>query len=380
MKSSSGRILTTHAGSLPRSDPLVNLLAARNRGEPVDAEAFELEARASTRQVIQWQSQAGIDIGNNGEQSRVSFSTYVTFRMSGFGGSASRNLPRDRKEYPGLVRPRVIDLRITPKCIGPVMYERLDEVEKECNDFLKHLGDSGVQFEETFMTAASPGIIALTMRNDFYPTYEDYVFAIAEEMRKEYELIVSKGLLLQLDCPDLAMERNTSYQDEPLSAFQDLVRLNIRAINRAARNIPRDRVRMHVCWGNTEAPHHYDVPLADILPLLYEANVGALVLEMANPRHAHEYKVFRQYPLPQHMLLVTGVIDTKTNYIEHPEVVADRLERVVQAVGDPTRVIAGTDCGFETSAGSGRVEKGIVWEKLRAMRQGAEIASQAIAW
>jgi len=380
MKRSAGRILTSHAGSLPRSDALVNLLAARHRGEPVDGEVFELEAGMSTRQVIQRQSQAGIDIGNNGEQSRVSFSTYVTFRMSGFGGRAQRNLHRDRKEYPGLVRPRVIDLMVTPKCIGPVSYERLDDVEKECNDFLKSLADTRAQFQETFMTAASPGIIALTMQNDYYPTYEDYVFTIAEEMRKEYELIVSKGLLLQLDCPDLAMERNVSYQDEPLSAFQDLVGLNIRAINRAVRNIPRDQVRMHVCWGNNEAPHHYDVPLADILPLLYQANVGALVLEMANPRHAHEYKLFRQYPLPDHLLLVAGVIDTKTNYIEHPEVVADRLERVVQAVGDPTRVIAGTDCGFETSAGSGRVEKGIVWEKLRAMRQGAEFASQAIAW
>ena len=380
MKRSAGRILTTHAGSLPRTDALVDLLAARHRGEPVHGESFELEAEASTRQVIERQSQAGIDIGNNGEQSRVSFSTYVTFRMSGFGGSAPRNRHRDQKEYPGVVRPRVVNLMVAPKCIGPVRYERLDEVEKECNDFLNYLGGCGVQFAETFMTAASPGIIALTMRNDYYSTYEDYVFAIAEEMRKEYELIVSKGLLLQLDCPDLAMERNVSYQDEPLSAFQDLVRLNIRAINRAVRNIPRDQVRMHVCWGNTEAPHHYDVPLADILPLLYEANVGALALEMANPRHAHEYKVFRQYPLPDHLLLVTGVIDTKTNYIEHPEVVADRLERVVQAVGDPTKVIAGTDCGFDTSAGSGRVEKGIVWEKLRAMRQGAEIASQLIAW
>jgi 5-methyltetrahydropteroyltriglutamate--homocysteine methyltransferase len=380
MKRSAGRILTTHTGSLPRTDALVSLLAARNKAEPVDREAFELEAEASTRQVIEKQSQAGIDIGNNGEQSRVSFSTYVTYRMSGFGGSAQRNLHRDRKEYPGLIRPRVIDLMVTPKCIGPVSYERLDETEQECNDFLRCLKDTGAQFEETFMTAASPGIIALTMQNDYYPTYEEYVFAIAEEMRKEYELIVSKGLLLQLDCPDLAMERNVSYQDEPLSAFQDLVRLNIRAINRALQDIPPEQVRMHVCWGNNEAPHHYDVPLADILPLLYEARVGGLVLEMANPRHAHEYKLFRQYPLPERMLLVSGVIDTKTNYIEHPEVVADRLERVVAAVGDPTRVIAGTDCGFETSAGSGRVEKGIVWEKLKSMREGAEMVSQTFAW
>jgi 5-methyltetrahydropteroyltriglutamate--homocysteine methyltransferase len=206
------------------------------------------------------------------------------------------------------------------------------------------------------------------------------VLTLAEEMRKEYELIVSKGLILQLDCPDLAMERHVSYQDEPLSAFQDLVRLHIRAINQATRNIPPELVRMHVCWGNSEGPHHYDVPLADILPLLYEAKVGALVLEMANPRHAHEYKVFLQHPLPGQMMLVTGVIDTKTNYIEHPEVVADRIQLAVKAVGDPTRVLAGTDCGFDTSAGSNRVVKAIVWEKLKALRQGAELASQAIQW
>jgi len=365
---------------LPRSDALVNLLAAKNRGEPVGAEAFEMEVESSTRHVIQKQSQAGIDIGNNGEQSRVSFSTYVTFRMSGFGGRAQRKRQKDQAEFPGVIRPRVVDIMFAPKCIGPVRYERLDEVEKECNDFLRYAGDVGVRFDEPFMTAAAPGIIALTMFNEYYPTYAEYVFAIAEEMRKEYELVVSKGLILQLDCPDLAMERHVSYQDEPLSAFQDLVRTNIRAINRAIRNIPSDLVRLHVCWGNAEAPHHYDVPLADILPLLYEANVGALVLEMANPRHAHEYKVFQQYPLPDHMLLISGVIDTKTNYIEHPEVVADRIQRVVQAVGDPTRVIAGTDCGFDTSAGSGRVDKDIVWEKLMALRRGSELASQSIAW
>ena len=230
------------------------------------------------------------------------------------------------------------------------------------------------------MTAASPGIIALTMLNEYYSSYDEYVFAIAEEMRKEYELVAGKGLVLQLDCPDLAMERHISFQDEPLSAFQDLVRLNIRAINQAIRNIPPEQVRLHVCWGNTEAPHHYDVPLADILPLLYEARVGALVLEMANPRHAHEHKVFQQYPLPNNMLLVCGVIDTKTNYVEHPEVVADRIDLAVKAVGDPTRVIAGTDCGFDTAAGSTRVVKGIVWEKLKALKQGAELASRAVSW
>jgi 5-methyltetrahydropteroyltriglutamate--homocysteine methyltransferase len=379
MRHSDGRILTTQTGSLPRSDTLINLLAAQNRGEPVDAATFAAEVEASTRQVIENQAQAGIDIGNNGEQSRMSFSTYVTLRMSGFGGRWQRRGHKDQNEFPGVIRTRAVNIMNAPKCIGPVHYERLDEAEKECNDFLKYLGGNDL-FQELFMTAASPGIIALTMLNEYYPTYEDYVLTLAEEMRKEYELIASKGLILQLDCPDLAMERHVSYQDEPLSAFQDLVRLHIRAINQATRNIPPELVRMHVCWGNSEGPHHYDVPLADILPLLYEAKVGALVLEMANPRHAHEHKVFLQYPLPEQMTLVTGAIDTKTNYIEHPEVVADRIQLAVEAVGDPARVLAGTDCGFDTSAGSNRVVKAIVWEKLKALRQGAELASQGIQW
>ena len=200
---------------------------------------------------------------------------------------------------------------------------------------------------------------------------------MAEEMRKEYELVVGKGLALRLDCPDLAMERHISYQDEPLEAFQAVVDLNIRAINHAIQNIPRDRVRLHVCWGNREGPHHFDVPLPDILPIVYGARVGALVMEMANPRHAHEYKVYRELPLPDNMLLVAGVIDTKTNCVEHPEVVVDRLRLAVQAAGgDPTRIMAGTDCGFDTSAGSNRVDKGIVWLKLAAMREGADIASR----
>ena len=264
-------------------------------------------------------------------------------------------------------------------CVGPLSYHHLDAAERECDDLLGAVAESGAAHEELFMTAAAPGIITLTMRNDHYPTYEDYVYAVAEEMRKEYELIVSKGLILQLDCPDLAMERHMSYQDEPLEAFQEVVELHIEAINRALRNVPREQVRLHVCWGNSEGPHHYDVPLADILPIVYRANVGALVMEMANPRHAHEYKVYQDMPLPDDMLLVAGVIDTKTNYVEHPEVVADRLRLAVQAAGgDPTRVMAGTDCGFDTSAGSNRVDKGVVWLKLGSMREGADIASREL--
>ena len=381
MKRSEGRILTTHAGSLPRSDGLVKMLADQSRGETVDAQSLAAAVEASTREVIEKQGQAGIDIGNSGEQSRISFSTYASMRMSGFGGTWRRKGMKDVNEHPGVVGPLVVDIMNSPpKCIGPVSYERLDEAEKECNDLLAYIQDNPPGFQELFMTAASPGIIALTMLNEYYSTYDEYVLAVAEEMRKEYELVASKGLVLQLDCPDLAMERHITFQDEPLSTFQDLVRLNIRAINHAIRNIPPEQVRLHVCWGNTEAPHNYDVALADILPLLYDARVGALSLEMANPRHAHEHKVFQQYPLPDDMLLVCGVIDTKTNYIEHPEVVADRIELAVKAVGDPTRVIAGTDCGFDTAAGSTRVVKGIVWEKLKALKQGADIATGSVSW
>ena len=380
MKRSASRILTTHTGSLPRPEGLVGMLGAVSRGEPVDIATLDAAADEATAGVVAAQLAAGVDVINNGEQSRISFSTYVTQRMSGFGGAWNRRGHRDQNEYPSLARPRVVQLtRDVPTCVGPLEYERLDLVERECRQFLDAVGAAGGEPEDLFMTAASPGIVALTMANRHYASHEDYVFALAEEMRKEYEIIVANGLTLQLDCPDLAMERHISYQDEPLSAFQDLVALHIRAINHALTNIPRDRVRLHVCWGNSEGPHVYDAPLEDILSLLYEAKVGALVMEMANPRHGHEHRVYRDFPLPEGMMLVAGVIDTKTNYVEHPRLVADRLHQAVAAAGgDPTRVLAGTDCGFDTAAGSNRVEAGIVWLKLRAMREGAEMASREL--
>lgn len=381
MKRSEGRILTTHTGSLPRPEALANLLVSQSRGEPVDPDIFRSEVHAATSRTVRRQQESGVDVANNGEQSRVSFSTYVTFRMSGFGGLAERRTPKDQSEFPtSTVWSTGVNLRISPKCVGPVHYERLDEVERECDELLSHVSSEGVEFQDLFLTAPSPGIVAATMLNEYYPGYEEYVMALAEELRKEYEMVASKGLVLQLDCPDLAMERHYSQQDQPLSAFQDLVRLNIRALNAAVRNIPPENIRLHVCWGNYAGTHHYDVPLADILPLVYEAKVGALVLEMANPRHAHEHKVFREYPLPADMLMVAGVIDTKTNYIEHPEVVADRIALAVNAVGDPTRVIAGTDCGFATAAGSDRVHPEVVWEKLKSLREGADLASQSLSW
>jgi 5-methyltetrahydropteroyltriglutamate--homocysteine methyltransferase len=381
MKRSEGRIFTTHTGSLPRTPRLTELLVAQSGGESVDQDLFQSEVAAATQLTLQKQREAGVDVANNGEQSRPSFSTYVTFRMSGFGGSCERRTPRDQAEFPtARVWSSGVNIRTTPKCIGPVSYERLDLVEEECDQLLEQASQTGAGFQELFMNAPSPGIVALTMINEYYPTYQDYLTAVAEEMRKEYEIVVSRGLVLQLDCPDLAMERHYSQQDEPLSVFQDLVRLHISVLNSAIRNLPPDRVRLHACWGNYPGTHHYDVPLADILPLIYEARVGGLVLEMANPRHAHEHKLFRRFPLPEHMLLVAGVIDTKTNYIEHPEVVADRIALAVEAVGDPSRVLAGTDCGFATSAGSDRVHPDVVWEKLKSLRDGAALASQSLSW
>ena len=380
MKSSETRILTTHTGSLPRPEGLVAMLGAVSRGETVDEAALDAAAREATAQVVSAQLDAGVDVVNNGEQSRVSFSTYVTQRMAGFGGAWTRRGHRDQNEFPAVARPRVVQLmRDVPTCVGPLAYERPDLVERECRQLLDAIDAAGSRPEESFMTAASPGIVALTLANRYYDSHEDYVFALAEELRKEYEIIVGNGLILQLDCPDLAMERHVSYQDEPLSAFRDVAALHIRAINQAIANIPRERARLHVCWGNSEGPHIYDVPLEDILDLLYAANVGALVMEMANPRHAHEHRVYHDRPLPEGTLLVAGVIDTKTNYVEHPRLVADRLHQAVAAAGgDPTRVLAGTDCGFDTSAGSNRVDAGIVRLKLRAMREGADIASREL--
>jgi 5-methyltetrahydropteroyltriglutamate--homocysteine methyltransferase len=385
MLRSEGRILTTHAGSLPRRERLVAMLVKKSRGENVDDAAMADEIDASTRYVVGKQLESGIDVGNNGEQSRESFFTYVQHRMSGFGGRSERPIMRDLVSYPSfrkLIAPlfqrSMVDLLHAPKAIGEVKYMDRGAVDRECADTVRMLDEQSRKFAEPFMTAPSPGIIASAMMNEYYENYEKYVNAVASALKTEYEFIVGQGFLLQVDCPDLAMERHTSYADRPLADFLGYVEMNIAAMNRALEGISPDRVRMHVCWGNYHAPHDLDVPLGDILPLLYQAKVGALVLEAANPRHQHEYRCFKENPLPAQMSLVTGVIDTKTNYVEHPEVIADRLERAAQAIGDPHRVIAGTDCGFETSAGLGEVAEEIVWEKLRTMRAGADIASRRL--
>ena len=385
MQRSETRILTTHAGSLPRPKELVAMQVRLSRKEPVDAAALDNLVEQSTRRVIAAQLAAGIDVGNNGEQARESFFTYVQHRLSGFGGQSNRPIMKDIIHYASFLELKLpkfsrtmVSLMNAPMAVGEVRYVDRSALEKECADFLRIAGEQGSQFSEAFMTAASPGIVASAMLNEYYPRYHDYVFAVADALKTEYEYIAAQGLVLQIDCPDLAMERHTSFAERPLDDFLSFVDLNIAAINRAVAHIPRDRIRMHVCWGNYEGPHTFDVPLEEILPRLYQAQVGALVLSMANPRHAHEHRCFTRHPLPPGMLLVAGVIDPTTNYVEHPEVVADRIERAAEAIGDPHRVLAGTDCGFDTAAGLGEVAEEVAWEKLNALRAGAEIATHRL--
>jgi 5-methyltetrahydropteroyltriglutamate--homocysteine methyltransferase len=384
MKRSEHRILTTHVGSLPRPPALRELLVRQDRGEAADPAALARESESAVRHVVKKQLEAGIDVGNDGEQPRVGFSTYPARRMRGFGGESKRRLSRDIAEHPDyasrLSRQRAGAARITdaPQAVAEVAYTDLSEAVTECDLYERCAAAERNRFAEPFMTAASPGVIATIMLDAYYGSHERYVRALAREMRKEYELIVSRGFVLQLDCPDLAMERARFFQDEPLDSFLDAVALHVDAINEALVNIPRDRVRLHLCWGNYDGPHTHDVPLEPLLPIIYRARVGALSLPLASPRHQHELRAFRRHPLPDTMLFLPGVIDSTTNVVEHPEVVADRIVAVAEAVGDRTRVLAGVDCGFGTFAGSQLVEESVVWTKLRSLREGADLATKRL--
>jgi 5-methyltetrahydropteroyltriglutamate--homocysteine methyltransferase len=387
MRRSNGRILTTHTGSLPRPLELTRLYARRVRGEAVDAVEIEQAGNAALQGIVPKQIAAGIDIGNNGEQQRESFFLHVRHRMTGFGGTWKRWPRADVENYPifkqaleqQMAAKEMVSSFAPPKVIGEIRYTGSAQTERECADFRNVLdarataGQSG--FAEAFLTAPSPGIVVAAIRNEYYDTEEAYLAAVGRALQVEYEAIVAQGFLLQLDCPDLALEHHISFQDRPESDFLDFVERVVATINEALRNIPRDKVRMHVCWGNYEGPHDRDVPLATILPLIARTNVGALVLPFANSRHAHEVRCLEGHAISDDQVVVAGVIDSLTNFVEHPEVIAERIERVVKTRGDPSRVIAGTDCGFDTSAGAGRVAEDVVWAKLAALSEGARLAS-----
>src|SRR5262245_55785686 len=384
MRASDERVLTTHVGSIPRSAPLRTLLVQQDRGEVVDEAALAREAEAAVREVVRRQLEAGIDIGNDGEQPRAGFSTYVARRMRGFGGASRRPAAKEFTEFPDyaamLARRRADAARIgdAPQAVGPVQYEDLGEAERECDMFDRAVAAAPKAFAERFMTAVSPGTAATILLNAHYDSHERYVMALADELKKEYELIHRRGYVLQLDCPDLAMERSRFFQDASLERFQQAVALHVEAINRACAGIPPDRIRLHLCWGNYDGPHTHDVPLEAVLPLVTRARVGALSLPLGNPRHQHEHRVIARLGLPAGMLFLPGVIATTTNYVEHPEVVADRLVQAVEAVGDRTRVVASTDCGFGTFAGSEMCAPSVVWAKLRALSEGAALATRRL--
>ncbi len=384
MHRSDHRILTTHTGSLPRPPELTRLHVQRSRGGPVDEVALTAAGREALRHVVPAQIDAGLDVINNGEQQRESFALYLRHRLTGLGGESIRAVFADIDAYPafkaefsrqGAGRQAVSNTAWLPAAVGPVAHADPGAVEAECEDFRAALDPFAGRYAEAFLTAPSPGIVASLVQNRHYATEEAYLAALGEALAVEYRAIVAHGFLLQLDCPDLALERHCSYRDRPLSDFLGFAERVVAAINAALAGIPRERVRLHVCWGNYEAPHDSDVPLADILPILLRAEVGGLVLPFANPRHAHEHRCFKAMPLAEDQVLVAGVIDTLTNFVEHPEVVAERILRVAEAVGDPRRVLAGTDCGFDTAAGRGRVAPDVVWAKLRSLGEGARLAS-----
>ncbi len=379
----SNRILTTHAGSLPRPAGLISMYTDRVAGRPLDETAFGAAIENATRSVVEHQRAAGIDIPNNGEQGREAFFLYVRRRMTGFGGHGQRKPWADLLDFPEFAEmsgqyfaaKTMVSNRQPPLAQGAVKHIAPEENLAEINLFKSVLAATDGSFADAFMTAPSPGMVSSAMHNRYYPDEGAYLDALGEALSVEYRAAVESGLILQIDAPDLAMERHISYGDQPLDAFLGFMRRVIARINRAVAGLPRERVRLHVCWGNYEGPHTRDVALREILPVLFEADVGGFMMPFANPRHQHEIDVFRELPLKPDQYLIAGVVDTLTNFVEHPEVIAQRLERAAEAIGDPARVLAGTDCGFDTSAGMGRVSSDVVWAKLRAMREGADIAA-----
>lgn len=371
-----GRFLTTHVGSLPREDDLIEIMFAKEDGLPLDLTAVDARIAEAVQFVVDRQAEAGLDIINDGEQSKPSYATYIKDRLDGFGGTGNSFAFQDIEDYPS-TKDRVFSdpgrkHRKTPACNAPITVKDMTAVDRDASALnaalAKHTG------KQAFMSAASPGVTALFFRNDYYDSDEDYVFALAEGLRHEYEAIAAQGIILQVDCPDLAMGRHTQFRELDLSGFRDKMALNIEALNRATANIPPEQLRMHMCWGNYPGPHHCDVPFRDIIDLVWRARPNAIQFEAANPRHAHEFTMFEDIKLPEGKVLIPGVIECQSNYIEHPELIAQRIARYAHLVGRDN-VMAGADCGFSIHVGSGSVDRSVVWAKMAALAEGAKIAS-----
>jgi 5-methyltetrahydropteroyltriglutamate--homocysteine methyltransferase len=370
------RIEITHVGSMPRGEELTPLLKARDAGEPYDAEEFDVKVSAAVNHAVAKQVECGVDIVSDGEIGKIGYSTYMIERLSGFGGHVDRKMAKDLAEHPDLAKKLSAIMGsqefVRASCVGPVKLVNLDPMWEDINRFKSALTAHG-NGAQAFMNAASPGLITAFQVNQHYPSHEAYLADLADAMREEYESIVAAGFFLQLDCPDLAMSRHTGYQDMSEDDFVKVAAANVEALNAATANIPPEKMRMHVCWGNYEGPHDHDIPLEKVIDVVLGARPGTILFEAANPRHEHEWKVWADAKIPSHKKLAPGMIDTCSNYVEHPELIAQRIERFAGIVG-PDRVIASTDCGFGTFAGYGKIDPEVTWKKLRALRAGADIA------
>ena len=379
MEVSIDRILTTHVGSLPRSRIVTEAVFAKENGELDDGEAFQENIGNAVEQVVGRQVAAGVDIVSDGEMSKISYATYIKDRMTGFAGDSPRRPPADLEEFPGFLERQArsggTPSYKRPRCIGEIKVKDQEQLNRDITNFKSAL--AAHKREEGFLTAASPGVIALFQPNEYYPDHESYLMALADAMTAEYEAIVDSGCILQLDAPDLGLGRHMMFKDEDDEEYAKLANLHVDVLNHAVRNIPAERMRLHICWGNYEGPHHRDAPMELVLPIALRAKPRALLFEAANPRHAHEWQVFQRQSIPEDKILVPGVIDSTTNFIEHPMLVAERICRFAAIVGRE-RVIAGTDCGFSTFAGFGAVDEDIVYAKLAALAEGAGIASDRL--
>jgi len=374
---STERFLTTHTGSLPRPDDLIRMMYAKEEGVPVDPAALGVRVRSAVAEIVKKQADAGIDLVNDGELSKPSYATYVKDRLGGFGGTGNTFVYQDLDDFPKL-RQKVFgdpgrSRRKTPACNAPISVRDPQAAIADVDNLKTAMG--AVRATGGFMSAASPGVVAVFFRNDHYPSEEAYLYAIADAMRQEYEAVAGAGLVLQIDCPDLAMGKHIKYHDADLKTFRKAAALNIEAMNHAVANIPAEQLRMHVCWGNYEGPHHYDVPLADVIDLVFKAKPSAISFEAANPRHAHEWTLFETVKLPDGKVLIPGVIESKANFIEHPELIAQRIGRYAKLVGREN-VMAGSDCGYGTWVGQAAVDPDVVWAKMAALAEGARIASK----
>jgi 5-methyltetrahydropteroyltriglutamate--homocysteine methyltransferase len=378
MQRSEQRVLTSHTGSLPRPDDLVELLYRKDAGTLDGRDVLDTRICEAVREVVQTQVRHGLDVVNDGEVGKVGYATYIKDRLTGFEGqSQARPTPLEWQEFPEFFSRRAPEPAVqTPACSAPITWRGDAEIRRDIDRLTAAV--EAAQPTEAFMTSISPGGIWYILPNAYYPSDEAYVFAAADAMRAEYLAVYEAGLVLQLDCPDLAGGRNRpQYAHANIEDFRRMVAMHVEALNHAVADIPPERMRMHVCWGNYEGPHLSDVPLGEIIDLLYQARPAGLVLEAANPRHEHEWTVFRDHPLPDDKVLITGVLDSTTNFVEHPELVAQRIGRFAEVIGRE-RVIAGTDCGFATFAGRRVIDPRIAWLKFDAMAEGARIASQAL--